>query len=149
MLVPIGRVCWDRQVSTISGEPLRVLYVEDDPALRGILSAILTSRKDLEVVATAASPTEALAEAERVEFDVALLDLALGDDDMSGIELGMALRERRPEIGVVILSQHQVPAFLTALRCRSGMGARALEFAIPTAAAPRCRTWRWPRTCAA
>lgn len=98
---------------TPSSEPLRVLYVEDDPALRGILSAVLTGRKDLEVVATAASPTEALTQARGVDFDVALLDLALGDDDMSGIELGMALREQRPEIGVVILSQHQVPAFLT------------------------------------
>lgn len=94
------------------GEPLRVLYVEDDPALRGILSAILTNRMDLQVVATAASPTEALAAAS-VDFDVALLDLALGDDDMSGIELGMALRAQHPHIGVVILSQHQVPAFLT------------------------------------
>ena len=99
--------------STTSNGPLRVLYVEDDPALRGILSAILTSRKDIEVVATAASPTEALTQARGVDFDVALLDLALGDDAMSGMELGKALRAQRPKIGVVILSQHQVPAFLT------------------------------------
>ncbi|TEX49038.1 MAG: hypothetical protein B7C55_13330, partial [Actinomycetales bacterium mxb001] len=82
--------------------PLRVLYVEDDPALRGILSAILTSRKDIEVVATAASPREALSQAQSVDFDVALLDLALGEDDMSGMELGKALRAQRPTIGVVI-----------------------------------------------
>lgn len=113
VLVPIGRVCWDQGVPTSLGEPLRVLYVEDDPALRGILSAILGSRKDLEVVATAASPAEALAAAEGLAFDVALLDLALGDDDISGIDLGMILRGRYPGIGVVILSQHQVPAFLT------------------------------------
>ena len=111
--MPVESVCWDRVVPTPSHEPLRVLYVEDDPALRGILSAILTGRKDLQVVASAASPAEALRAARSVEFDVALLDLALGDDDMSGIELGMSLREERPEIGVVILSQHQVPAFLT------------------------------------
>ena len=103
MLARVAHVCWDRSVPSTSGEPLRVLYVEDDPALRGILSAILTGRKDLQVVATAASPTEALAESIGVEFDVALLDLALGDDDMSGIELGMALREQRSEIDVVIL----------------------------------------------
>ncbi|MGI9197153.1 MAG: response regulator [Candidatus Nanopelagicales bacterium] len=99
--------------STQTSAPLRVLYVEDDPALRGILSTILTSRKDLQVVATAGSPSEALTTAAGVEFDVALLDLALGDDEISGIELGITLRERRPEIGVVVLSQHQVPAFLT------------------------------------
>ena len=31
---------------------LRVLYVEDDPGLRGILTAILGSRRDLEIVVT-------------------------------------------------------------------------------------------------
>lgn len=92
---------------------LRVLYVEDDPALRGILSAILGGRRDLEIVVTAGAPAEALAAAESTEFDVALLDLSLGEDNLSGIELGIALREQRPSIGVVILSQYQVPTFLT------------------------------------
>lgn len=92
---------------------LRVLYVEDDPALRGILTAILSSRRDLEVVVTAGSPAEALAAAQDAAFDVALLDLSLGDDAMSGIELGIALRAKWPDVGVVILSQYQVPTFLT------------------------------------
>lgn len=96
-----------------SGEPLRVLYVEDDPALRGILSAILGSRADVQIVATAGTPAEAVAAAEGHDFDVALLDLALGNDEMSGIDLGIALRARWPHIGVVILSQYQVPSFLT------------------------------------
>ncbi|HAN71558.1 MAG TPA: hypothetical protein DCQ36_08210 [Actinobacteria bacterium] len=102
-------MCWDRGVSSV----LRVLYVEDDPALRGILTAILGSRQDLDIVVTAGSPAVALAEAETTEFDVALLDLSLGEDNLSGIELGIALREQRPGIGVVILSQYQVPTFLT------------------------------------
>jgi len=92
---------------------LRVLYVEDDPALRGILTAILGSRRDLEIVVTAGSPAEALVSAESTDFDVALLDLSLGEDNLSGIELGIALREQHPGIGVVILSQYQVPTFLT------------------------------------
>ena len=92
---------------------LRVLYVEDDPALRGILTAILGSRRDLEIVVTAGSPDEALAAVEETAFDVALLDLSLGDDSMSGIDLGIALRERWPGVGIVILSQYQVPTFLT------------------------------------
>lgn len=92
---------------------LRVLYVEDDPALRGILSAILGSRKDLKIVVTAGSPDEALAAVEETAFDIALLDLSLGDDSMSGIELGIALRKRWPGVGIVILSQYQVPTFLT------------------------------------
>ncbi|MFM1964643.1 MAG: hypothetical protein RL134_368 [Actinomycetota bacterium] len=99
--------------SPASAPALRVLYVEDDPALRGILTAILGSRRDLEVVVTAGSPAEALAAAEAAAFDVALLDLSLGDDAMSGIELGIALRAKWPDVGVVILSQYQVPTFLT------------------------------------
>lgn len=99
--------------SPTAAPALRVLYVEDDPALRGILTAILGSRRDLEVVVTAGSPAEALAAAETAAFDVALLDLSLGDDAMSGIELGIALRAQWPDVGVVILSQYQVPTFLT------------------------------------
>lgn len=94
---------------------LRVLFVEDDPALRGILSAILGHRQDLEIVVTAGSPREALKTAETTPFDVALLDLSLGDDAMSGIDLGIALRARWPKVGIVILSQYQVPTFLTRL----------------------------------
>lgn len=38
--------------------------------------------------------------------DVALLDLALGRDTLTGMDLGMALRNRNPDIGIVIHSQH-------------------------------------------
>jgi integrase len=42
------------------------------------------------------------------------------------------------------LPYHQMPAFLTALRCRAGAGARALEFAILTAArSGEVRGARW------
>lgn len=97
----------------LGANPLRVLYVEDDPALRGILTAILGGRQDLEIVATAGTPSDALAIVEEVDIDVALLDLSLGEDAMSGIELGLALRERWPSVGIVILSQYHVPGFLT------------------------------------
>lgn len=92
--------------------PLRVLYVEDDPALRGILSTLLKSRGDLNVIAAVDNSSDALKVAESEEFDVALLDLALSEDDLTGIELGLALRRLKPHIGVVLLSQHQVPGFL-------------------------------------
>lgn len=81
--------------------------------MRGILTAILGGRQDMDVVASVSSPRDALAVAESTVFDVALLDLSLGDDTMSGIDVGVALRARWPEVGIVILSQHQVPAFLT------------------------------------
>lgn len=93
--------------------PLRLLYLEDDPALRGILTVILSSRRDIEVVASVGTAAEALAALPGAQVDVALLDLSLGADDMTGLDVGLALRRLQPGIGVVLLSQHQVPSFLT------------------------------------
>lgn len=100
--------------STLSDStPLRLLYLEDDPALRGILAAILRARRDIEIVAAVGTAAEAIAIAETSTIDVALLDLSLIDSDMTGIEVGIALRQIHPHVGVVLLSQHRVPFFLT------------------------------------
>lgn len=85
--------------------PTRVIYVENDPALRGIMATLLNARDDLDVIGVHADATEALAGS--VESgDVALLDLALGSDAMNGVDLGLAMRQRNPNIGVVIHSQY-------------------------------------------
>jgi CheY-like chemotaxis protein len=75
--------------------PTRVIYVENDPALRGIMATLLDARDDLDVIGVHADATEALAGS--VESgDVALLDLALGSDAMNGVDLGLAMRQRNP-----------------------------------------------------
>ena len=84
----------------------RVIYVENDPALRGILTRLLDRRDELEIVLSTGTPDEALASAELPTADVALLDLALGPDNMNGIDLGLAMRRVNPNIGIVIHSQH-------------------------------------------
>ena len=96
-----------------TAQPLRVLYVEDDPALRGILASILGSRPELTIVAAVGNSQAALAEAQSSPVDVALLDLSLGEGDISGIELGLALRQANQAVGIVMLTQHNVPGFLT------------------------------------
>jgi len=102
--------------------PRSVLYVEDDPTLRGILTDLLRSAPELDVVASVASSAEALAVARDHHIDVALLDLALGPDELTGIELGIRIRELRPHTGIVLLSQHVVPDFIDHLpdRYREG-----------------------------
>lgn len=94
--------------------PTRVIYVEDDPALLGIVSTMLGQSVDIELVAACQSATQALAQPFQ-RCDVALLDLALGPDSMSGTELGLAMRHTNPNIGVVIFSQHLVPDFTSSL----------------------------------
>jgi len=107
--------------------PTRVLYVEDDPALRGILSSALSKEPTIEITATAASAQEALSKTEAFKFDVALLDLSLGDESINGLELGIQLRNSSPEIGIVIYSQHAVSDFISNLPEDVRMGWSAIR----------------------
>lgn len=102
--------------------PRSVLYVEDDPTLRGILTDLMRTAPEIAVVASVGTSTEALDIAREQRVDVALLDLALGDGELTGIELGIRIRELRPDTGIVILSQHVVPDFISQLpdRYREG-----------------------------
>ena len=84
----------------------RVIYVENDPALRGIMTSMLDSSPELEVILSTASPTEALAFDGLSRADVALLDLALGQGELNGVDLGIALRLRNANLGIVIHSQY-------------------------------------------
>ena len=88
--------------------PTRVIYVENDPALLGILTRLLARRSDLEILLATASPAEALAFPGVAKADVALIDLALGSDQMNGVDLGLALRRVNPDLGIVIHSQHRL-----------------------------------------
>ena len=82
----------------------RLLYVENDPVLRSMMTVLLAGLDGIEVVASVSDSTEALASEER--FDVALLDWALGPNSLNGVQLGRALRERDDNVGIVILSHH-------------------------------------------
>lgn len=89
--------------------PSRVVYVENDPALRGIMTDMLAARPEIEVLLSTGSATDALAHPSLAVADVALLDVALGPQEMDGIALGCALRERNANIGLVLHSQHELP----------------------------------------
>jgi len=82
----------------------RLLYVENDPVLRSMMSTLLSGLPGFEVVASVGGSVEALAC--ELPVDVALLDWALGPESLNGVELGHALRKRDENIGIVILSQH-------------------------------------------
>lgn len=88
--------------------PSRLIYVENDPALLGIMVQLLKQHPEIEVVVAAESPDEVLTSDQVGRADVALLDLALGVDSMNGIDLGIALREKNPNIGIVIHSQYSL-----------------------------------------
>jgi DNA-binding NarL/FixJ family response regulator len=80
-----------------------VVVVDDHPVVLAGLAALLDSDPDLTVLATARSAEEAR-RLDVSEPRVAVLDLQLPDGD--GIELGVTLRTRWPELRVLILTMH-------------------------------------------
>jgi DNA-binding NarL/FixJ family response regulator len=88
--------------------PTRVIYVENDPALRGIVTQLLEQRPEIEILLATGYAHEALDQRLAEQADVALLDLALGSSQMNGIDLGLALRSLNDNIGIVIHSQYRL-----------------------------------------
>lgn len=86
----------------------RVMYVENDHALRQFLHQALSQHGDIEIIGSFAGSDEALDRALVRKADVALLDFGLETNGLNGIELGIALRTINEYIGIVIYSQYKV-----------------------------------------
>jgi DNA-binding NarL/FixJ family response regulator len=100
---------------------LRVLYVEDDPMLREMLSTQL--RADARIGSVEAFGTaREVVDGASGELDVALIDLSLGHGQPSGIEVGLALRATRRGLPIVIFSQYRVPSVDDAVPPRERVG---------------------------
>ncbi len=88
--------------------PTRLIYVENDPSLRSIMAQSFTQHPDVDLILDAGSPTEALQRRAVENADVALIDLALGSEEMNGIDLGLTMRGWNENIGIVIHSQYRL-----------------------------------------
>lgn len=85
----------------------RVLYVERDAALRGLLARLLSGHAGIEIVSAVPS-AEAAISSDLTLVDVVLLDLHLDRLSLSGLDLALELRRRRP-MGTVFFSSAPVP----------------------------------------
>jgi DNA-binding NarL/FixJ family response regulator len=83
-------------------EPIRVLLVEDNEVYRDSLAFLLARHEGIEVVGAVGTADAAPRVCAEVEADVAVVDYRLPDHD--GGEAAAAIRERRPETGIVFLS---------------------------------------------
>src|SRR5437868_312183 len=84
---------------------IRVLCVDDHRIVREGLSLIIKRQPDMDVVGTAASGEEAILLFGRLAPDVTLMDLQLGK--MGGVEAIRAIRHRRPDARIVVLTMYQ------------------------------------------
>jgi two-component system response regulator DesR len=78
------------------------MIVDDSDLVSGTLERVLRGQSDLEVVAIAASESEALDQASGTEPDVVIMDYRLGGAD--GIDVAGRLRALRPGTQVLILT---------------------------------------------
>ncbi len=83
-------------------KPVRVLVVDDEPTLLRALEALL-KKKGYDVVGLD-SPITATQKLAAEDFDVALLDIKM--PQLSGLELLNAVKHRRPEIEVIMMTGH-------------------------------------------
>jgi DNA-binding NarL/FixJ family response regulator len=95
---------------------IRVVLGEDNALLRQGLVRLLSGQPDIELVGTAADLPGLLELVESQGPDVVVSDIRMpptGTDE--GIQLASRLRAERPEVGVVVLSQHAEAAYALAL----------------------------------
>jgi two-component system response regulator DesR len=86
----------------------RLLYVENDAALRSILGGMLSQSSELELLGHFGRADEVMQRDLVLKADVALLDFSLDPNGLNGVELGIALRNINEYIGIVIYSQFSV-----------------------------------------
>jgi len=96
-------------MSPAAAEPrrIRVALADDSFLMREAVHQVVEHQDDVEIVADCSDGATLLAEVQRTRPDVVVTDVRMppsGDDE--GIRVAQRLRERHPDIGVVVLSQY-------------------------------------------
>jgi DNA-binding NarL/FixJ family response regulator len=102
--------------------PIRVLIAEDQKILRDTYMHTLEEAPDVTVVGDVGDGVSAVAEAQRLQPDVVLLDIQM--PKLNGIEAAKQIRESLPEVGVVILSHYSQRQYAEAF-LRDGTAGKA------------------------
>lgn len=90
-------------------EPVRILIADDHTLFRQGLKQVLELEPDLKVIAEVASGDEAVRQAEALRPDVVVLDVSMPG---GGLEACARIKERIPQMGVVILTMHEDQEYL-------------------------------------
>lgn len=81
---------------------IRVLVADDQALFRQMLIHQLTQQKDIEVVGEAESGAETIEKAARLEPDILLCDIQLGD--MDGLEVTESVKQQGGHVKIVLLT---------------------------------------------
>jgi hemolysin D len=98
------------QPSEREPHPIRILIVDDQNFVRKMLQYSLESHLDLEIIGTANSGKDALAQIEQFHPDIALVDIEM--PDMNGLEITRTISEQYPQIKVLVISIHDDESYI-------------------------------------
>lgn len=84
--------------------PIRILIVDDHPAFRAGLVALLADQPDLHVIAECGRGRDAVELYRSNPPDVVLMDLRL--PDIGGVEATLAIRQEHPAVRVIIITTY-------------------------------------------
>ena len=95
-------------------QKIRVIVIEDEPLFREMLVEALSRRGGLEIVGEADDAAKAIALTRKTKPGVVLMDIELAGE-MDGIDAALAIKRENPGIGIVILSAHDNPRYVSSL----------------------------------
>jgi len=107
---------------------IQVLIADDHPVVRRGLRGCLAAAPNIDVVAEAASGSEAVSLAKEIRPQVVLMDISMPEID--GIEATRHLREQAPESRVLILTMHDDREYIVAT-ARAGARGFLLKDSAP------------------
>jgi len=99
---------------------IRVVIVDDHAVVRAGLRQFLGDQVDLRVTGEAANGREALDLLRAGDLDVMVMDLSM--PDQSGVDALAAIKARRPELPVLILSGYPETHYATTLLRQGASG---------------------------
>jgi two-component system, NarL family, response regulator LiaR len=85
--------------------PIRVLVVDDHRHIHDVITRVLIGLSDISLVGQAANGTEAIRLCEEVHPDLVLMDVVM--PVMDGMQATGRIREKYPEIKILVLSSFQ------------------------------------------
>jgi DNA-binding NarL/FixJ family response regulator len=95
---------------------IRVVLGDDSYLAREGIERVLDAVEDVDLIGVCADLDELRSTVERLEPDVVVTDIRMPPTNTDeGIRFARELRSARPEIGVVVLSQHAEPSYAMSL----------------------------------
>lgn len=86
-------------------QKIRILLADDHTILRAGLRMMLNAQPDMEIVGEAQDGRQAIAETQRLQPDIILMDITM--PDMNGIEATRQIKRLHPETKVLMLTMHE------------------------------------------